>query len=164
MWRAGDSGEDQLEQQTMPVSNSETLLEGTAGWKKMEVSPLPLLEDFYDFQWVKQTVLLNSYPLAKDRYQGFLLLKTISWLNEHWHAMSHTVMYSCPQSSSSPYAPLPAVSSYTGWARGGWAPQCTLQQMWNSLCSQHRTSGWFCKQQKAEFKGLFLLHSSLSVE
>lgn len=122
MWRAGDSGEDQLEQQTMPVSNSETLLEGTAGWKKMTVSPLPFLEDFYNFQWVKQTVLLNSCPLAKDRYQGFLLLKAISWLDEHRHAMSHTVMYSCPESSSSPYAPLPAVSSCTGWAQGRLSP------------------------------------------
>lgn len=86
MWRAGVSGEDQLEQQAMPVSNSETLLEGTVGtaeWRKTKVSPLHLLEDFCKFQWVKQTVLLNSYPLAKDTYQDFLLLKVVFWPEEH---------------------------------------------------------------------------------
>lgn len=55
MGRAGDSGEGQLEKQAMPRSNSGTLLEGTVGWKKTKISPLDLLENFYNFQWVAQT-------------------------------------------------------------------------------------------------------------
>lgn len=44
-WGDGDSGEDQLEQHTMPVNNSEMLQEGAVGRKKIQVYPLNLLEN-----------------------------------------------------------------------------------------------------------------------
>lgn len=63
---------------------------------------------------MKQTILLTSYPLAKDTYEDFLHLKVMSWLNEHGHAICHVSMYSCPETGSSPSGALPAVSNLTG--------------------------------------------------
>lgn len=130
-------------------------------WK---ASHLHLLE-FYNSQCVKQTVLLTSYPLAKDMYQNFLHLKVTSWLDEHGHAMCPTIMYPCPETSSSPSGALPAVSSYTGLAWGKLSPSThpaadvelpLFSALYLRAAPQATTS--------PKFKGLFLLDSSLHME
>lgn len=114
---------------------------------------------------MKQTVLLTSYPLAKDISRDFLHLKVMSWLDEHDHAMCHMSMYSCPETGTSPRGALPTVSSYAGKAWGKLNPSThPAADVQLPLLSALYLRAVPQATKPPKLKGLFLLYSSLSIE
>lgn len=150
MWR-WRQWENQLEHHAMPVNNSEMLQEGAVGRKKIQVYPLNLLENLqFSMTGISALLLLPSESFSLNR-------NTLSqWTWSHYVPYSHVILIRKWQLFPCSFLMCEHCTKTEPTVH----PTADMELILSSALYIRQV----CRKQKAEFKGLFLLHSSETVE